>query len=148
MDAGVDADEADIISEAAGLTGPQAEVFIADKDLVDFTITWAEQLKLFEVAYGEIEQDTRRLATKDNVQRKYGVTDWENLDETIQEILVDLRYRGDYTPSCRRFLQHHVARNDLARFTEETDYRDRWLNVPSDRFKQRTAFCRNAVDST
>lgn len=148
MDAGVDADKADIISEAAGLTGPQAEVFIADKDLVDFTITWAEQLKLFEVAYGEIEQDTRRLATKDNVQRKYGVTDWENLDETIQEILVDLRYRGDYTPSCRRFLQHHVARNDLVRFTEEMDNRDRWLNVPSDRFMQRAAFCRNAVDST
>ena len=75
MDAGVDADKADIISEAAGLTGPQAEVFIADKDLVDFTIFWAEQLKLFEVAYEEIEQDTRRLATKDDVQRKYGVTD-------------------------------------------------------------------------
>ena len=42
VDAGVDADKADIISEAAGLTGPQAEVFIADKDLVDFPITWAE----------------------------------------------------------------------------------------------------------
>ena len=74
MDAGVDADEADIIAEAAGLTGPQAEVFIADKDLVDFPITWAQQLELFEVAYEEIERDTQRLATKDNVQRKYGVT--------------------------------------------------------------------------
>ena len=148
MDAGVDADKADIISEAAGLTGPQTEVFIADKDLVDFPITWAEQLKLFEVAYEEIERDTRRLATKDNVQRKYGVTNWENLNETIQEILVDLRYRSDYTPSYRRFLQHHVAPNDLARFTEETDNRDRLLNVPSDRLKQRAAFCRNAVDST
>ena len=148
MDAGVDADKADIISKAAGLNGPQAEVFIADKDLVDFLITWAEQLKLFEVAYEEIERDTRRLATKDNVQRTYGVTNWENLNETIQEILVDLRYRGDHTPSCRRFSQHHVARNDLARFTEEMDNRDRWLNFPSHRFKQRAAFCRNAVDST
>ncbi|MEC7536341.1 MAG: hypothetical protein VYB59_03485 [Pseudomonadota bacterium] len=39
VDASVDADKPDIISEAAGLTGPQAEVFIADKDLVDFPIT-------------------------------------------------------------------------------------------------------------
>ena len=59
---------------------------------------------------------------------------------TIHEILVDLRYRGDYTPRSTLSLQHHVARNDLVRFTEEMDNRDRWLNVPSDRFMQRAAF--------
>jgi len=148
VDAGVNADDADVISEAAGLTGLNAEAFVADKDLEDFTITWEQQLKLFEVVYEEIEKDTRRLATKPDVQRKYGETDWEKLDGTIQQILVDLRYRGDYTPSCRRFLQHHVARNDLARFTEEMENRNRWPNVPKDRFEQRAAFCRNAVDST
>ena len=106
MDAGVDADEADIISEAAGLTGPQAEVFIADKDLVDFTITWAEQLKLFEVATERL--NGIREACNERVQRKYGVTDWENLDETIQEMwsICDIaaiarRVVDAFTTSCR-----------------------------------------------
>ena len=143
--AGVEPAAAALISQAAGFAGPRAEEFIAENDLEDFEISGDAQLKLFEITFARLAADTKRLATKADVTRAYGATDWDALDGTIKEVLVDLRFRGDYTPSCRKFLQVHVAANDLTRFAAEIGDRDRWPNVPKDRFDRRKAFCDAAI---
>ncbi len=48
----------------------------------------------------------------------YGQTGWENLDLRIKEILVDLRYRGDYTEKFRQKIQIFVVNNDFNAFKE------------------------------
>jgi hypothetical protein len=139
---GLDPSMAALISQAAGRSGAGAEEFIAENHLEAFEITPAQQIALFDIVYGELEADTRRLATKPDVVRAYGATDWGALDATIREALIDLRFRGDYTPGSRRFLQRHVAANDRAAFATAIADRDNWPNVPQDRFKRRCDFCK------
>ena len=142
---GLDPAMAALLSQAAGRSGPGAEEFIAENDLEDFEISVLQQIALFDIVYGEIEADARRLATKSDVTRVYGATDWAALDPAIRDMLIDLRFRGDYTPGCRRFLQRHVAANDLEAFAAEIANRDRWPNVPPDRFNRRRDFCSAAL---
>lgn len=143
--AGLDPAIAALISHAAGLKGAAAEEFIEENNLEDFQITPEAQLVLFDVEYALKVADTRRLATKADVTQAYGATDWDGLHPVIAEVLVDLRFRGDYTPTCRRFLQAHVASNDLPAFAEELGKRERWPNVPQDRFERRRDICQAAV---
>ena len=145
--AGLESAQAALISQAAGRKGEQAEEFIEENDLEDFEISGQAQLSLFNTEYARQEADTKRLATKADVTRAYGATDWEALDTTIKQVLIDLRFRGDYTPSCRRFLQVHVANNDLAAFAGEIEKQSNWPNVPRDRFNRRKEFCNAALTS-
>jgi hypothetical protein len=142
--AGVAPEKAALLSQAAGRSGAQAEEFVAENDLEDFEISWDQQRRLFEIEYERQTADARRLATKADVCRAYGDTDWDALDPVIREVLVDLRFRGDYTPSTRRFLQQHVARNDRAAFVAEMCDPARWPDVPGDRFRRRRDFCMGA----
>lgn len=144
-EAGVDPAMAALISQAAALQGEQADEFIEENHLENFVITPEQQLQLFEIEYARKEADTRRLATKADVTQVYGATDWDTLDATIKEVLVDLRFRGDYTPTSRRFLQVCVANNDLAAFAGEIRNQANWPGVPEDRFERRTAMCAAAL---
>lgn len=145
IEAGLDTVTATLISQAAGKKGEQAEEFIEENELEDFEITPAAQLKLFMIEYERQTQDTRRLATKRDVTRKYGPTHWDALHPAIKEVLVDLRFRGDYTPSSRKFLQAQVAKNDLLAFAKEIGDADRWPNVPADRLDRRQKICKAAL---
>ena len=74
------------------------------------------------------------------MQKKYGTTDWDRLNSAIKEVVVDLRYRGDYTPATRRKIQSAIAANNLALFTKLMSKEDYWRNeikVPRDRFWRR-----------
>lgn len=139
--AGVDSVHAALISQAAGMAGPRAEEFIEENNLENFEIEWDAQRRLFEIEYERQEADTRRLATKEDVTRAYGATDWDTLNPTIREVLVDMRFRGDYTPAARRIIQRCVATNDMAEFARLIGDRDNWPNVPQDRFDRRKAAC-------
>lgn len=144
--AGVDPDRAAVLCRAAGLEGEAARAFIASSDLADFEIGIEAQGRLFEIEYDRMVQDTRRLATKPDVVARYGPTDWDALHPVIREVLVDLRYRGDYTGTTRRFLQELVARNDLVAFAGVICDRRRWRRVPADRFRRRSDVCTRAVE--
>ena len=143
--AGVAPETAALISQAAGLAGKAADEFMEENGLEDFEISPEGQLALFELEFARQEADTRRLATKADVTRAYGATDWDTLNDTIREVLVDLRFRGDYTPRSRRIIQACVARNDLAEFTALMADRDNWPNVPPDRFDRRKKYCEDAA---
>lgn len=143
--AGVSPAMAELLAGAAGLRGGEARDFIAAHGLEDFEIDGETQRRLFEIVYAEIVADTRRLSTKPDVTAAYGPTDWARLHPVIAEVLVDLRYRGDYTPASRRFLQRHVAANDLPAFAAALSDRALWPDVPPDRFRRRRDYCQAAL---
>jgi hypothetical protein len=88
-----------------------------------------------------MEKDVRRICEKRDVIEAYGATDWDALHPKIKNMLVDLRYRGDYTPNIRSLLQEYVANNDLARFSSVIKNRSNWpQTLPSDRFLRRSRY--------
>ncbi len=137
---GIDAIASTIISKAAGKKGNQAELFIIDKDLLDFEISAITQLKLFNIIYKELEDDVKRICRKSDTVLEYGKVDWDNLNKAIKTVLVDLRYRGDYTSSSRIKIQQHVSNNDLIKFKEVINEAENWVGVPDLRKKQRIAY--------
>lgn len=139
-ESGVDGDHAKVLSKAAGLKGNGAKEFITANNLEDFEITMETQEKLFKVIYGEMSKDVRRICDKSDCVAVYGAVDWDNLDTKIKDVLVDLRYRGDYSPKSRKLIQKLVANNDLEEFKKILSDRTHWEHVPQDRFNRRVKF--------
>ncbi|MBQ1784437.1 MAG: hypothetical protein II007_12370 [Gammaproteobacteria bacterium] len=135
--AGVPSSIAQRLASAAGLGGPTAQRFVISADLLDFEITPAAQLKLFAVVYQWHAQDVQRISAQPAVVSRYGKLHWANIHPLIRQLLVDLRYRGDYTPESRAFLQRPAVQNDLPTFSALVHDLARWRNVPRDRFERR-----------
>ncbi|MFL1482731.1 hypothetical protein [Marinobacter sp. LN3S78] len=138
--AGISPGYARKVAAGVRLRGSDAETFIIASDLLDFEISAAIQLRLFEVVYAEMEADVIRICSKSDVLEVYGRTDWEVLDSRIRELLVDLRYRGDYTGRTRRHLQPAVVANDLPLIRQIMTNSSLWDGVPQDRFQRRLSF--------
>jgi len=130
------------LSLSAGLSGNTAKAFIKTHKLENFEITQQQQVNLFNISYKEEESETKRLCTKSDVIAKYGKCDWSKLDSAIKEILVDLKFRGDYTGITRKFIQKSVVNNDTKGFLKVLSDRSKWISqrVPGDRFQRRINF--------
>ena len=85
-------------------------------------------------------EDVKRIVNKDDVVAAYGRTDWNTLCPAIKDILVDLRYRGDFTPLARGLIQRAVSSNDLENITGLMSNKKLWEGVPQDRFDRRKEF--------
>lgn len=68
----------------------------------ELTLTRKQQHLMFNVVYEYMEEKTRILLTKPDVQAKFGVVDWDNLPRNVKDVLVDLTYRGDNSPRTRK----------------------------------------------
>jgi hypothetical protein len=138
--AGMSLKDATFFGDAAGLRGDRAARFVKSRMVESPVLSISEQRKLFEgVTTPETIADIRRILSKPDVQATYGSVSWENLTPYAQEVLFDLRYRGDYTPTTRRVLQPLVVSgNDegLRAVMSDTGY---WakLGVPADRVRAR-----------
>lgn len=133
----------DVISKlvgAIGLQGKRAKQFIIDSDLIDYQISVDAQLKLFNISYAFESSEVKRICNKADVVKKYGATDWANLNEKIKEVTVDLKFRGDYTPTAREYLQESIANNDLGSFKKIITNKSLWEKVPVDRFDKRVKY--------
>lgn len=73
---------------------------------------------------------------------EYGTLNWEATDSKIQDIAVDLIYRGDYTPNTRKLVQQHIVDNDLSGLSATMADDSKWPGVPSDRFNRRANYLR------
>ena len=82
----------------------------------------------------------KRISGKSDVVLAYGKTDWDKLNSNIKDIVVDLKFRGDYTGSTRKLIQKSIADNDLAAFKKVLKEKTNWSNVPQDRFDRRVTF--------
>lgn len=49
---------------------------------------------------------------------------------SFRDMVVDLKYRGDYTTHSRRKLQKHMVNNNLEGFVKVIVNKDNWRNVP------------------
>jgi hypothetical protein len=136
--AGLTEEDAKRYAGGVGLSGQKARDYAREKRLPE--ITPAQQKRLFEISYHEAEADVRRICDKADVVAKYGRTDWGRLHAAIKDLLIDLRFRGDYTPKSRELLQKHVAGNDLKAFVAVIVERRNWSGVPDDRFRRRRDF--------
>ncbi len=135
--AGLARSDSELLAKAAGTFGPEAEEFIESNNLQEFEITIEVQEELFNICYEEILKDVKRICDKADCVEIYGEVSWDILDPKIQEVIVDLRFRGDYTPTSRKHIQKYVASNDLAIFSILMKDRSLWVNVPRDRFRRR-----------
>jgi hypothetical protein len=140
--AGVDEDTAKRFAAARGLKGTRASNFVKQKKLKEIEITPEQQKALFLITYKELEGDVIRISTKADVVHKYGRTDWDILNPLIKDVLVDLRYRGDYTGTTREVVQPSAVKNLLAEFTIALTRRSYWegRGVPRDRYQRRRAY--------
>ncbi len=136
-DAGIDLDA---FSGAIGLQGNEAQSWLnANKDQLP-ELTYDQQKKLFEYTYSSMEATVKRICNKSDVVAKYGGTDFDTLNNAILQIVVDMTFRGDYTPASRRKVQTLIANNDFDGFFKAMSDQAYWSNVPSDRFKRRVQF--------
>lgn len=138
--AGMSADEAAFFGDAAGLRGERAATFVRSKTIESPILSISAQRKLFEkITTPETIADIRRLLAKADVVATYGSVTWENLSPYAQEVLFDLRFRGDYTPETRKVIQPLLAQGDdegLRRVMTDTAY---WAarKVPAERVRLR-----------
>lgn len=138
--AGVPADVAKQYSAGAGLKGAAAGRWVNKNGGGIPDISPEAQNKLFDKTYAEQEKEVRRISEKSDVVKKYGAVCWDNLDPKIKDSLIDLKYRGDYTPTTRTFLQKAVADNDPEAFGKLMRDRSKWGSVPADRLNRRVNY--------
>jgi hypothetical protein len=143
--AGVAPADAKKISAAAGLSGQAARNFVAANGLSDFSISHETQVKLFEISYREEEAVVKRISAKPDCVAAYGKVDWDKVHPAIRDIMVDLKFRGDYTSASRKLVQKLLATNDLAGLKKAMAAKANWAGVPADRFKRRNDFLAKAT---
>jgi hypothetical protein len=138
--AGVPRELAERFAPAAGLKGNAARRFIRSAGLTDAEITPAQQKALFIATYDTLAQDCMRICRKPDVVATYGPTVWEALEPRLRDVVVDLRYRGDYTPKTRKRVQPLIVANDLTGMRDALADEPYWcgqFGVPRDRFERR-----------
>lgn len=138
--------------ESKGMSGFDAKnrYKSADSSISDYEITRKQQYDLFVITYNRLEADVKSICQKPNTIRVYHPNPnttpeqaWNDIPEKIKEVLVDLRYRGDYTPHARSLIQRHAYSGDLSSFGQVLSNRTQWSNVPQDRFLRRVRFYEN-----
>lgn len=140
VSAGVSPADAALIAKAAGLSGGAARKFIDDHQLRGFEIAKPTQKQLFHITYGRLKADVERISAKPDVVAAYGACDWPHIDPAVVDLVVDLRFRGDYTGTSRALVQKLLSRSDLPGLAQVMKQRANWANVPNDRFKRRCDF--------
>jgi len=138
--AGMSAEEATFFGDAAGLRGERAAKFVKAKTIESPILSISAQRKLFEkITTPETIADIRRILAKPDVRSTYGNVTWETLSSYAQEVLFDLRFRGDYTPETRKVIQPLIVSGDdegLRAAINDTAY---WAarKVPAERVRAR-----------
>ena len=140
--AGMNGTEARFLSAAAGLRGESARRFVSTMSIEAPIISLPAQRALFEtITTPEVISDIKRILAKPDLQATYGKVTWEQLQPVAQELLFDLRYRGDYTPDTRKLIQPALVGGDLDALASAITDREYWRDrgVPSERIEERIA---------
>ncbi|TOD66167.1 hypothetical protein CGJ60_05560 [Vibrio parahaemolyticus] len=100
------------------------------------TLTRKQQHLMFKQVYAYMEDKTRILLTKPDVREKFGVVDWDNLSLNVRNVLVDLTYRGDNSPSTREVFVPALVNYNAQTFKAVMSNVKAWrrFDIPSGRF--------------
>ncbi|MCG6538942.1 hypothetical protein MCB86_02500 [Pseudomonas sp. KSR10] len=122
----------------------------APEELRKLTITRKQQHQLFLFTYHLMEADVKRISTASTTLNRYfptmsgrGEEAWNAIDEKIKDLMIDLRYRGDYKPATREKIQELCYKNDFPNLKQAMQDQAFWVsthNVPPDRFNRRKEY--------
>lgn len=138
--AGMQLEDAQWLANAAGLRGTAARTFFERERASSPLLPLQVQQSLFVgVTTPETIADIERIFAKEDTVARYGAVSWDALPKPVQEIVFDLRYRGDYTPRTREFIQPLLVSHDWEGLYGVMTDTDRWrdLNVPQGRIDAR-----------
>ncbi|MEZ4437242.1 MAG: SH3 domain-containing protein, partial [bacterium] len=137
--AGLDNGTANTLAGAATLTRDAATQFCRNHR--DIEITHDQQKALFEFVYGE------KASYAAGRLNAWSGVDFSSLDPIMQELIVDLFYRGDLTRT--KWREHGMAAivtgNDRAGFRRLLADRSLWGNLDTNRYQARLAYLDRAV---
>ena len=127
---------------AKGKQGQAAKAYLnnASKEIRLHTITRKQQYKLFISVYEVMKQSVLSISGGGVNQKDYGILSWDSVSKKIQDIIIDLRYRGDYHKPSRKFIQKPFVENDLEKIKQEISRKSNWESVPSERFSERVRY--------
>lgn len=139
---GVGVARAKKLATGAGLVGDRAKDHLHRNKLKEEKVSRRQQKDLFNKVYAEMEADVLRICNKADVVAKYGKTAWDRLDPRLRDLVVDLRYRGDYHPRSRERVQPVLVSGDVDAMAELMADKTYWdqFDVPTDRFRRRKAY--------
>ncbi len=141
--AGIEEATAEKYAGGAGLSGDKSRAYLKEQNLPEISL--AAQKKLFVITYAQIESSARKICESKDVVEKYGAVNWETMNDLIKQMVIDLRYRGDYTPRTREKVQPLVVAGDVAGLAKLMNDREFWQSVPKNRFERRAAFLNTAI---
>lgn len=130
---------------AKGLRGTRAQQYLnnASEEIRRTSITRKQQHKLFLLIYDLMKDQVVYLSNRESNIGSYGPLVWNNIDERIQDMVVDLIYRGDYNIDTRPYIQKEIVNNDIAAFRKAINNRAIWpTNLPNDRYQRRISYMR------
>lgn len=122
----------------------------APETIRKYSITRKQQYQLFIYTYRLMEADVKRISISNVTLKKYfpamvdkGEQAWNAIDEKIKDLMIDLRYRGDYKPATREKIQQLCYRNDLPSLKKAMQDHTFWVSIhkiPTDRFNKRKEY--------
>jgi hypothetical protein len=144
--AGMSQRDAQLLAHGAGKRGSAAAEFVATHKATAPVMSLEVQKKLFEeVTTPQMINDIERIFKKPETVAAYGRIDWSDLSPAAQELVFDLRYRGDYTPRTRQVLQPVLVSGDYQRLKAIINDSPYWaaLGVPAGRIRDRQKIAEN-----
>ncbi|BCD88229.1 hypothetical protein PSm6_46360 [Pseudomonas solani] len=127
---------------AKGLRGESAKAYLerAPENIKKQAITREQQYKLFLLVYDFMRKEVIRISGSSFNVNNYGILNWEAVDSKIQDVVVDLIYRGDYTPEKRAVMQRYFVDSDILGMRKVMSGIENWYGVPSDRYMRRREY--------
>jgi hypothetical protein len=138
--AGMSLHDARFLARGALKRGGAAGQFVAEYRASAPVMSLEVQKRLFEsITTPQMINDIKRIFNKPETVAAYGQLEWNDLSSAAQELVFDLRYRGDYTPKTRRVLQPLLVNHDYKALKELINDTGYWasLGVPTARIKER-----------
>ncbi|EJN28192.1 hypothetical protein PMI35_03085 [Pseudomonas sp. GM78] len=141
-DAGVEEPLRSWLIGAKGLSGVAAKNYVANApvDIRKLKITRWQQYRLFLPVYDYMKKEVIRISSSSVNKADFGVLNWGAVSGKVQDVVIDLIYRGDYTPYSRSFIQKPFLDNDVGMVKSIISNRSYWGSVPDDRFKRRAEY--------
>jgi len=141
------------LSGAKGLKTTEARDYLnsAAPEIRKITITRKQQHRLFIYTYEIMLQDVKRISIKMSTLEKYAPyipsseaeKVWNAIDPKIKDLMVDLRYRGDYKPATRNKIQTLCYQNNFSALKlvmQDSGFWKGLHGVPADRFNKRVEY--------
>ncbi len=124
---------------AKGLQGAVAKTYLDNAPMLikKHKITRRQQYDLFLPVYDFMKSEVIRISDRQSNRAAYGLLNWNAVNRRIQDIVIDLIYRGDYHKDTRPYIQKPFVENDPERMRAAISNQNIWGGVPPDRFQRR-----------